>query len=57
MALYDPLYTWLRFKSANIIPVAFGQIEAILWIQASRYGKGKVSVVDQRDGQHSACAM
>jgi hypothetical protein len=30
MALYDPLYKWLRSKSAKNICVTFGQIEAVL---------------------------
>ena len=30
MALYDPLYKWLRPNSANNISVTFDQIEAIL---------------------------
>jgi hypothetical protein len=30
MALYDPLYKWLRSKSASNISATFGQIEAIL---------------------------
>jgi hypothetical protein len=30
MALYDPIYKWLRPSSANNIPVTFRQIEAVL---------------------------
>jgi hypothetical protein len=33
MALYDPLYRWLRSKSANNISVTFDQIETILGFQ------------------------